>query len=119
MTVEITKVTPTPRAGFWYFDTLLESEGLAILLTGWKISNGRLFPPGRKGEQKGFYPIYYTSGSLCKLIWEALEKLNVEGLFLEEDGWISAKWGLGNLTSKVGSEKGAELHAKYKAGGKA
>ncbi len=84
-----------------FFDTLIEEAGMAFIILGWKFVDGKMYPPQKK-VRGGFYNEIQCSPQFAQRVQKAAEEAGV-GLLtvIEEDSWVSSKWGLSALTSSM------------------
>ena len=112
MTVKITKLDHPDSGKVVFFHVLLESEGCAIVSSGWRIFENRIYPPATR-IKASYYVNAVVSGKLAKAIQEALEAQGYPDL--DEDAWVSAKWGQEGLKRVVATPEDAlSLWQKYK-----
>lgn len=113
MTAKIVKMEQLGSTVF--FNVLFElGGGLAFILTGWKIHDGKLFPPDKAWKGKNYNSVY-VSNAMAKLVQRAVVESGADGFELAEEAWYSAKWGQSGLKHVVQTEQLAlDIWAKYK-----
>ena len=115
MTATVTDIRIEEKAKAVFFNVMIELEdGIAFGVPGWKVVDGRIYPPS-KGRGNSYYSVILGSQKFAQLIQAALEKSNPEGVNLEPDAYVSAKWGQSSLRSIYRDpEVAMEIWKKYK-----
>lgn len=117
MTFTIIEVRKETASRAVFFNLLLElGEGLACVIPGWKIFDGRIYPPS-KGAGKGYYSVFLASEEFCRRVQTVLEAAQIEGVEIDHDGYASAKWGQASLKVVFQDpEMAVETWKKYRRG---
>ena len=104
MTIKITKLDQPDSRGSQFFCVLIEGDGMAIVIPGWKIFDNKIFPPSKEWK-RNFYSSALASPGFCKAVQTALEEQGFEGL--DEESWVSAKWGQAGLKTVMATAEDA------------
>lgn len=112
--IEVRKETAAKAV---FFNLLLEfGEGLACVIPGWKIFDGRIYPPS-KGAGKGYYSVVLASEEFCRRLQKVVEAAQIEGVEIDHDGYASAKWGQAGLKAMFQDPEAAVVTwQKYRRG---
>lgn len=115
ISTSITDIRVEDGAKAIFFNVLFElGDDLAFALPGWKVVDGKIFPPA-KGRGNSYYSVILSSPKFAKLVQEALEASKPEGIELEADAYTSSKWGQSGLRSIYrDSSTAMEIWKKYK-----
>lgn len=115
MIATVTDIRIEEGAKAVFFNVMIElGDGIAFGIPGWKISDGRIYPPS-KGRGNSYFSVILGSPKFSRLIQGALEAAKPEGIDLEPDAFVSAKWGQSSLRSIYRDKDAAmEIWKKYK-----
>ena len=113
--IKILNVQEVPGKKAIFFNVLIEIEDLtAVIIPGWKVYDGRLYPPS-KPKGRDFFSTILVSPQLSEKVQVALEATLTPGIELEKDAWSSAKWGQASLKSvSFNEEMAMDIWRKYK-----
>lgn len=119
LSIKIINIAEEKGAAAVFFNVLLEiDDTYALVIPGWKIHDNRIYPPARRGS-KHWYATILANEALCRDIQAAVEATQTEGVDLEPDAYVSAKWGQAGLKSSAHTpEAGMEIWQKYRKGKK-
>lgn len=116
MTAKLIKFEKPEGINTIFFNVLFEFENPfgALVVTGFKINDDRIFPPDKPWKGK-HYTSVYLSREAALLVQKALVEAGIEGLTLDSDAWVSAKWGQNGLKNAAATDQLAlEIWRKYR-----
>lgn len=114
--VSITRIQKNPKDAGIFFDVLFESADIgAVLVPGWKLTDGRIEPPTKRSGAS-YYKTVFIPPQTALLVQDALMRLNIPQVNAElnSTSWVTAKWGKTSLSYATDSpERAAELYERY------
>ncbi len=117
LTVKVINIAREKGAESLFFNILVEiDDTYAIVLPGWKIHDNKIYPPARRGKGNWYSTVLANEG-FCRLVQTAVEETKTEGVDLDPDAFVSAKWGQAGLKSAAHTPEAAlELWQRYRKG---
>ena len=115
MGIQVVKVEKNESSDAVFVNLLFDlGGGSAFISRGWKIYDNRIFPPDKTWKGKSYQAILVSPGT-ARMVQAAIEAAKIEGVDLDPDAWVSAKWGQASLKHAGYSDEAAmELWSKYR-----